>query len=83
MNNVMIGGLDGNGKSWAFYETNGCGMGARPNADGIVTRSTPCGVRFSDDVTWRASSSYRRERPEGSCIPYGARASCGTRTGTA
>ncbi|HEY4438988.1 MAG TPA: hydantoinase B/oxoprolinase family protein, partial [Candidatus Elarobacter sp.] len=35
MNNVMIGGLDGEGKSWAFYETNGCGMGARPNADGI------------------------------------------------
>jgi N-methylhydantoinase B len=35
MNNVMIGGLDGAGKSWAFYETNGCGMGARPTADGI------------------------------------------------
>jgi N-methylhydantoinase B len=35
MNNVMIGGLDGAGKSWAFYETNGCGMGARPGADGI------------------------------------------------
>jgi len=35
MNNVMIGGLDGDGRSWAFYETNGCGMGARPNADGI------------------------------------------------
>ena len=35
MNNVMIGGLDGDGKSWAFYETNGCGMGARPHADGI------------------------------------------------
>jgi N-methylhydantoinase B len=35
MNNVMIGGLDGAGRSWAFYETNGCGMGARPNADGI------------------------------------------------
>jgi len=35
MNNVMIGGLDGEGRSWAFYETNGCGMGARPNADGI------------------------------------------------
>ncbi|BDE07814.1 5-oxoprolinase [Vulcanimicrobium alpinum] len=35
MNNVMIGGLDGGGRSWAFYETNGCGMGARPDADGI------------------------------------------------
>jgi N-methylhydantoinase B len=35
MNNVMIGGLDGDGRSWAFYETNGCGMGARPHADGI------------------------------------------------
>jgi N-methylhydantoinase B len=35
MNNVMIGGLDGAGTSWAFYETNGCGMGARPHADGI------------------------------------------------
>jgi N-methylhydantoinase B len=35
MNNVMIGGRDGEGKSWAFYETNGCGMGARPDADGI------------------------------------------------
>ncbi len=35
MNNVMIGGLDGEGRSWAFYETNGCGMGARPHADGI------------------------------------------------
>jgi N-methylhydantoinase B len=35
MNNVMIGGLDGAGRSWAFYETNGCGMGARPAADGI------------------------------------------------
>ncbi|MBV8748570.1 MAG: hydantoinase B/oxoprolinase family protein, partial [Candidatus Eremiobacteraeota bacterium] len=35
MNNVMIGGLDGAGRTWAFYETNGCGMGARPNADGI------------------------------------------------
>ena len=35
MNNVMIGGFDGAGNSWAFYETNGCGMGARPDADGI------------------------------------------------
>ncbi|MDQ2857132.1 MAG: hydantoinase B/oxoprolinase family protein, partial [Candidatus Eremiobacteraeota bacterium] len=35
MNNVLIGGIDGNGRSWAFYETNGCGMGARPHADGI------------------------------------------------
>ena len=35
MNNVLIGGIDERGRSWAFYETNGCGMGARPNADGI------------------------------------------------
>ncbi len=30
MSNVMLGGDD-----WAFYETNGCGMGARPGADGL------------------------------------------------
>jgi N-methylhydantoinase B len=35
MNNVLIGGIDDAGRSWAFYETNGCGMGARPNADGL------------------------------------------------
>jgi len=35
MNNVLIGGIDRSGRSWAFYETNGCGMGARPHADGI------------------------------------------------
>ena len=35
MNNVMVGGIDASGRSWAFYETNGCGMGARPTADGI------------------------------------------------
>jgi N-methylhydantoinase B len=35
MNNVMIGGVDERGAPWAFYETNGCGMGARPHADGI------------------------------------------------
>ena len=35
MNNVLIGGIDAGGRSWAFYETNGCGMGARPAADGI------------------------------------------------
>ncbi len=35
MHNVMLGGVDAAGRSWAFYETNGCGMGARPNADGI------------------------------------------------
>lgn len=35
MNNVLIGGIDRSGRSWAFYETNGCGMGARPSADGI------------------------------------------------
>ena len=35
MNNVMMGGIDERGAPWAFYETNGCGMGARPGADGI------------------------------------------------
>jgi N-methylhydantoinase B len=35
MSNVMLGGRRGDLRSWAFYETNGCGMGARPNADGI------------------------------------------------
>lgn len=35
MSNVMLGGIGADGTSWAFYETNGCGMGARPNADGI------------------------------------------------
>jgi N-methylhydantoinase B len=35
MNNVMMGGTDADGNPWAFYETNGCGMGARPTADGI------------------------------------------------
>ncbi|MBV8355746.1 MAG: hydantoinase B/oxoprolinase family protein, partial [Candidatus Eremiobacteraeota bacterium] len=35
MNNLLVGGLDDAGRSWAFYETNGCGMGARPHADGI------------------------------------------------
>lgn len=35
MNNVMMGGTDASGRSWAFYETNGCGMGARPDADGV------------------------------------------------
>ena len=35
MSNVMIGGTRPDGTTWAFYETNGCGMGARPNADGI------------------------------------------------
>jgi N-methylhydantoinase B len=35
MNNVMMGGRDGAGNVWSFYETNGCGMGARPDADGI------------------------------------------------
>jgi N-methylhydantoinase B len=34
MNNVMMGGID-DGAPWSFYETNGCGMGARPHADGI------------------------------------------------
>jgi N-methylhydantoinase B len=35
MNNVMMGGIDGHGRIWSFYETNGCGMGARPGADGL------------------------------------------------
>jgi N-methylhydantoinase B len=35
MNNVIIGGVDDDGRPWSFYETNGCGMGARPWADGI------------------------------------------------
>jgi N-methylhydantoinase B len=34
MNNVMMGGID-RGVPWSFYETNGCGMGARPDKDGI------------------------------------------------
>ena len=35
MSNVMLGGTRGDGTTWAFYETNGCGMGARPTSDGI------------------------------------------------
>ena len=35
MNNVMMGGRDASGRAWSFYETSGCGMGARPDADGI------------------------------------------------
>lgn len=35
MSNVMMGGVTEAGDSWAFYETNGCGMGARPTMDGI------------------------------------------------
>ncbi len=35
MSNVMIGGTRADGSTWAFYETNGCGMGARPTTDGI------------------------------------------------
>lgn len=35
MSNVMIGGTRADGTPWAFYETNGCGMGARPSMDGI------------------------------------------------
>jgi N-methylhydantoinase B len=35
MSNVMLGGTRDDGTAWAFYETNGCGMGARPNADGL------------------------------------------------
>jgi N-methylhydantoinase B len=35
MSNVMLGGMREDGSTWAFYETNGCGMGARPSADGL------------------------------------------------
>jgi N-methylhydantoinase B len=35
MTNVMAGGTTSRGKAWTFYETNGCGMGARPTIDGI------------------------------------------------
>ncbi len=35
MSNVMLGGTRPDGTTWAFYETNGCGMGARPTADGL------------------------------------------------
>ena len=34
MSNVILGGEYAGG-TWAFYETNGCGMGARPTRDGI------------------------------------------------
>ncbi len=35
MSNVMLGGTRPDGRTWSFYETNGCGMGARPTSDGI------------------------------------------------
>jgi N-methylhydantoinase B len=35
MSNVVIGGVRDDGTTWAFYETNGCGMGARPTSDGL------------------------------------------------
>jgi N-methylhydantoinase B len=35
MSNVMIGGTRADGSAWAFYETNGCGMGGRPAMDGV------------------------------------------------
>lgn len=34
MNNVMVGGVD-SGRTWAFYETIGGGMGGRPGKDGV------------------------------------------------
>jgi N-methylhydantoinase B len=34
MSNVMLGGA-WHGRTWAFYETIGCGMGARPTCDGL------------------------------------------------
>ncbi|MEB3760011.1 MAG: hydantoinase B/oxoprolinase family protein [Desulfurococcales archaeon] len=35
MNNIMIGGIIGDGQTWAFYETIGCGTGGRPCCDGV------------------------------------------------
>jgi N-methylhydantoinase B len=35
MSNVMLGGTRPDGRTWAFYETIGCGMGARPTCDGL------------------------------------------------
>ncbi len=35
MSNVMLGGTRPDGRTWSFYETNGCGMGARPTSDGL------------------------------------------------
>ncbi|HXP92763.1 MAG TPA: hydantoinase B/oxoprolinase family protein [Candidatus Binatia bacterium] len=35
MTNVMAGGTTKDGRHWTFYETNGCGMGARSTMDGI------------------------------------------------
>jgi len=35
MGNIGMGGATSDGTPWAFYETIGGGMGARPNADGI------------------------------------------------
>jgi N-methylhydantoinase B len=35
MSNVMAGGARRDGSRWTFYETNGCGLGARPSMDGI------------------------------------------------
>ena len=38
MSNVMLGGTRPDGATWAFYETNGCGMGARPERATASTR---------------------------------------------
>jgi N-methylhydantoinase B len=35
MTNVTAGGRTSSGQAWTFYETNGCGMGARPALDGL------------------------------------------------
>jgi N-methylhydantoinase B len=35
VSNIMGGGVRDDGSAWTFYETNGCGMGGRPTADGI------------------------------------------------
>ena len=35
MNNLTVGGVDGSGREFAYYETVAGGMGARPRADGM------------------------------------------------
>ena len=35
MNNILVGGRDGSGKGFAYYETIAGGMGARPDKDGL------------------------------------------------
>lgn len=40
MNNLVIGGHDGQGRPFAYYETMGGGMGAHPSADGLSAVQT-------------------------------------------